>query len=275
MITLEQQTTDGVDKYMLLDSGEIPEMVNNTPDYFRSKITNTTGWYGEAYEDFIKHIRIGDENRVKNSDKFLDEIEDQVPMSLGWRNIDDVVGAVPNVPSFLAGHPQCMRRRERVMRETSPLVIYMDLTSSGGINSDSVERRGIVLLALTRRLVEHRAVELWVGTSLGTHRVSGTTAWRIDTAPMDLARAAFYISATVMSRGFGYAVCQSKMQTSGNWPFSSYDKHCVTAAERLKSVFSGRELLYVPPIYLRDEMTSNPVGWVKRVLAQYTKEENE
>lgn len=212
------------------------------------------------------------ENLVQSSEEYLRSIEDQVPMSRGWRNVDDVVGALPNVPAYLAGHPQSMRRRVRTMRDTAPLSVFVDLTSSGGIDSAKVTRRGVVLLALVRLLVEHRAVELWVGSALGPRstysRASWTTAWRVDTAPLDLARAAYHVGATAMSRGFGYGVCKGR-GSGGRWPFNHYGLHTQTAEQRLKDVFPGQEVMYVPPIYLNDPMTANPVGWLRRVMEKY------
>lgn len=268
----------GRDSYLMFESGELRVAAEENAGHLKSEIGQYgSSWYGMDYDEFARKVVIGDTSLVEESEGYLRQIEDQVPMSLGWRNVDDVVGSVPNIPAFLAGHPQCMRRRERTMRDTTPLAIYMDLTSSGGIGTDKVQKRGCVLLALVRRLVEHRSVELWVGASLGGgyRRGSGTVMWRIDTAPLDLARAAFYVGATVMSRGFGYKLCQKELGTGGSWPFNNYDYHCRTAKERLGRVFPGQEILYVPPIMLGDELTDDPVGWVKRVIAEYVRGDEE
>jgi hypothetical protein len=281
MRRINNETKWGKDDYLLLDASEILHLANKHEDGLRSRIGGS--WYGSSYEQFKQRVDTGDNSLVEESDKHLAKIEDQVPMSRGWRNVDDVVGAVPNVPAFLAGHPQCMRRRQRTMRDTAPLAIYMDLTSSAGISAEDVQKRGIVLLALTRLLVEHRPVELWVGTSLGSGAsyrfgksgpVSATVAWRIDTAPLDLARAAYHVSATAMARGFGYYMAHEELtMPHGAWPFGSHDLHCRTAEQRLANVFAGQELLYIPPIFLGDELTKDPVGWVKRVMARYVGEE--
>jgi len=275
MQRIDNDTEWGKDKYLLLQAGELRSTVEKYDSTLRNKISGSEGWAGASYDSFKQRIETGDNSLVEESDKFLALIEDQVPMSRGWRNIDDVVGALPNVPAFLAGHPQCMRRRVRTMKDSAPLAIYMDLTSSAGISAYDVQKRGIVLLALVRLLVEHRPVELWVGAGLGNYggKTAGTVAWRVDTAPLDLARAAFHISATVMSRGFGYGLARAVLGTDGCWPFHNYDLHCKTAAQRLQAVFPGQELLYVLPIHLRDEMTTDPVGWLKRTMARYTGQE--
>jgi hypothetical protein len=145
----------------------------------------------------------------------------------------------------------------------------MDLTSSGGITAETVTKRGIVLLALVRMLVEHRTVELWVGTSKGRSGHSGTVAWRIDTAPLDLARSAYHIGAAAMARGFGYGVDNAVHKTGGSWPFGNYDAHCKTAKARLQEAMEVGDFLFIPPIYLTDPMTQDPVNWLKRTMKEY------
>lgn len=276
MRKVESEYKGRKDQYLILDSGEIPQYA----DKHRSVLLGrTTGSWsgGSTHAQFEQRIRTGDTDLVHQSDEFLAKIEDQVPLSRGWRNFDDVVGAVPNIPAFLAGHPQCMRRRERTMKQTAPLAIYMDLTSSAGISAKSVQKRGVTLLALTRLLVDHRPVELYVGTSLGDYgRLAGsyTTMWRIDTAPLDLARAAFFIGATVMSRGFGYGITIQELKSNGNWPFDNYGLHCETAKQRMAAAFPGSDLLYLPPIMVNDELVEKPVEWIKRVLEGYVAKED-
>jgi hypothetical protein len=180
-----------------------------------------------------------------------------------------VVGAIPNVPAFLAGHPQHMRRRERVAKNNAPLTIYMDLTTSAAIDAKTVTKRGVVLLALVRMLIEHRPVELWVGTSKGRRGVSGTVAWKIDTTPLDLSRSSFHIGASSMARGFGYGVDDSVHETGGGWPFGDYGLHCRTAKVRLQEAMGGGDMLFISPIINSDPLVSDPVNWLKRTLKEY------
>jgi len=260
------QTKAGPDQYCFLEAGEIPGLIEK----YNIKAGS---WHGDSTEAFRKKALVGDNSLVETSEKFLASIEDQVPVSRGWRNVDDVVGAIPNIPAFLAGHPQHMRRRVRTARDNAPLTIYMDLTSSAAIDAEDVTKRGIVLLALTRLLVEHRPVELWVGTSKGTYSCAGTVAWRIDTAPLDLARAAYHIGSSAMARGFGYGLDNAIHKTGGHWPFGDYAKHCATAKARLQSVMGHSELLFIPPVHIVDEMVRQPVEWLKRTMSRYVNNE--
>lgn len=246
--------------YVLLSASEIVSAAENNPKWMRHQesVQRDNGAISTA--TFLQRASTGDNSLVAQSDAFLSEIEGKVPMSRGWRNVDDVVGAIPNVPAFLAGHPQHMRRRVRTMLETAPLTVYMDLSSSMGIKPDMILRRGVTLLALVRMLVEHRPVELWVGSSLGNGGVTATTAWRIDTTPLDLARAAFHISDTSMSRLFGYAMCEQQV----NMHLGSFGD---TKIDNLKQIAGWHDVLHIPPINYYDPMVKDPIGWLNRVMA--------
>lgn len=274
MQKFERQTEWGRDCYTFLDNNEIVPRAIEFDAELRKKWTDNS-WLGGTYEQFKHNVELGDESLVSASEQVLAEIEDQIPMSLGWRNFDDVVGAVPNVPAFLAGHPQCMRRRERVMKETAPLFIFMDLTSTCIVDAADVRKRGIVLLALVRRLVEHRPVELWVGAQQGNYNLSGTTAWRIETAPLDLARAAFHIASPSMSRAFGYQQNYKmyNIPSCGPFPFYNIELHKRTGKQRLEALFPGQEIMFIPPLAYNDPMVKDAVGWVRDVMKRYTKED--
>jgi len=250
--------------FMLMDSSDILQASRDG----RKWMNHQNGLWRYSIDKFEQQAVTGESSYVEESEKFLADIEDQIPMSRGWRNVDDVVGAVPNVPAFLAGHPQCMRRRMRVSRDNAPLTVYMDLVSSSGISEKNVLRRGIVLMTLVRMLVEHRPVELWIGTTLQDGHTSGTAAWRIDTAPLDLARAAFHIADPKMSRLFGYAMCETLTNCHlGGTVYRNDEKE-----QRLRQVAGWYDTLYVPAIGMYDPMVDNPVGWLRGVMAKYVGE---
>ena len=252
-----QVTRKGNDGYMLLDASEIPEAAER----YASWIDSQDHIHEGVRASWLRSkMRQGDESIVAQSEDVLREIEDQVPLSQGWQNIYDVVGSVPVIPTFLAGHPQHMRRRERTSKDNAPLTIYMDLTSSMGISKEHILRRGIVMLALVRVLANVRPVELWVGSSLGGGGCTGTAAWRIETTPMDLARAGFYIADPSMSRIFGYAMAEATVE---RYMGGFGGAHNINT---LKVLAGWRDMIVVPRIHLHDPLTKDPVAWIKRVL---------
>lgn len=261
-----RKTSTGRNHFALMSASEICEVARGNMKWMRHQEHIQYGNGAISTEKFLEKAATGDNGLVQQSDEFLASVEDQVPLSQGWRNVDDVVGAVPNIPAFLAGHPQCMRRRERTMRDTAPLAIFMDLASSMGIPQADILKRGVVLLALTRMLVLHRPVELWVGTSMGDGGMTSTCAWQIDTAPIDLARAGFHIADVSMSRLFGYATCEMLV----NEHIGGFGHRDINM---LKQAAGWNEVLYVPAIKYSDPLIQDPVGWLKRTMASYVKQE--
>lgn len=265
-----RRDTVGVNHFVFMDASELLGAARNNRKWTNFQRTIHRGL--STVEQFEHDVALGNENYVERSESFLNSIEDQMPLSLGWRTVDDVVGGVPNVPAYLAGHPQHMRRRTRMNKENAPISIFMDLGSSMSIPSEKILKRGIVLLALVRMLAVHRSVELWVGSCLSDGWQTGTCAWRIDTAPMDLARAAYHIADVNMSRMFAYAMCEQLVNKHLSDRPARMDSHL----ELLKNVAGWNNILLLPSIGYNDPMLDNPVGWLRRVMSKYVNvEENE
>jgi hypothetical protein len=269
----------GRDEYYLIPSADLIEEACRVHSVTGYRHSNGSSWYGSVgFEEAIKRTHTGDSALVAQSDALISQLEDQIVHTLKWRNVDDVVGAITNVPAFLAGVPQCMRRRQRTARDDAPVVIFMDLTSSGGISAQDLLKRGTAILAFARMLSDHRTVELWGGVSLGEGRYgdtawSNTVGWKIDTAPLDLARAAFLLASPAIARGIGYALGEETSQKGswgGSWSFGDHSAHVRTQEERLRRALGNSEVLLVPSIYLNDPLVRDPVGWIKRELSRYT-----
>jgi len=163
-------------------------------------------WAGHLNFDEILHrMQNGNEALAARSDDLLRDLETAPLLSRAFKIVDDVAGAVPNVPAYIAGQPLAMRRRARTMSEQAPLAVVVNLSSHVDILDEQLMARGAAILALVRQLSTVRPVELWCGSSLGA-RLSDVSAIhqyvRIETSPLDLARAAFVIVATAFSRGF-------------------------------------------------------------------------
>lgn len=248
------------------------------------RFERASGWNGHVgTAEAITRTQTGDEALARRSDEMLAKLEDLVPRRPAFETIDDVVGAVPNIGAFLAGNPMSMRRREKFPKENAPITIFMDLSSSAMISAESVLKRGITLLALVRMLSQHRAVELWVGSGYGTSTVGrrGRTdgkvcmAWRIDTTPLDLARAAHMIASTSMTRALAYTIYDTFYKGTGAWGWDSERKHRTQTKTSLEAIFPGNEVLYIPAIHGHDDMVDRPEVWLKQQMAKYTKHDED
>jgi hypothetical protein len=231
------------------------------------------GWKGDmSGRECLDCVRNGDMNAVAASDAFLEKLEGEVFVSKGWRVTDDVVGALPNIPAFLTGNPMNMRRRVRVTSQAAPLAVFADLTSSGGISAQDMQKRGAAIFALVRLLSNIRPVELWAMTGLSREQDNGAgyVAVRIETSPLDLARAGHVMSDPGVARGFGYHINNSHNGAGGGWPYNDVELQRKHGAEALaRVVYPGSEVLFMPPVYLTDDAVKEPVKWIKTMLAQY------
>jgi hypothetical protein len=259
----------GTDYFAVCDLPGFAELADSIPasDSHRRASEWRTG--GKRYDTSVEQVRSGDLSGVAASEALLDKLETESLVSPVWRNRLDVVGGSPCVPAFLAGHPLNMRRRERVLNEQGPLSVIVSLTLSAGIDTETMRKRGATLLALVRLLSVSRPVELWTAVCLGGSRHGTHVLTRLDTAPLDLARAAHMLTCPSVTRGLGYAICNS-LRDGGSWPHGDFAAYQRTARELYTSATgTAGEVLYVGAAHLADPLVNKPVEWIKETLAQY------
>ena len=230
-------------------------------------------WMGGTRESCARKIETGDNALVPRSDDLLSKLEDKFNfLSNGIKIVDSVAGGVPNVPALLSGHPMSMRRRQKMANPLGPLTIVVDITSSSGCEDDELTQRGVSVLALARLLAGRRPITLWVGTGLsdrGCSEESGKACfYRLDTTPIDLARAAHIFCNPGVARGFGYGYLQDNMHAGGGWPYGDV-KLWREKGQRLISEMLGEEVLFVPPIFYKDDITERPEKWLTDMISRY------
>ena len=229
------------DYYTFVPASELRELVARIG--LHGEYRSFSGkWYGKHnVTSALRALTFGDESLVAASDSLLSKLEDKLPPTPKWQKVNHVAGPRVRMGAFLAGQPNSMRRRKKLDRDDAPVTIFMDLTSSAMIDAGKLLARGTAILALARALCEHRTVELWGGIAIGESgwrwdkAWSSTVAWRIDTTPLDLARAAFLLSAPAMARGIGYGIgpgCAGRTNWSGQWAFGNHDLHVRTQREK-------------------------------------------
>jgi len=274
---------DAKDAFAICDLPGLAELADSVPksNHNRRDCDPRRSWYGnKSYNDSVAQIRSGDLAGVAASDKLIDAIEIEAPMTHAWQVRHDVVGGVPNVAAYLAGHPLCMRRRERTTSEQAPLSIVVSLELSGGIAIEHMRKRGAAILALVRRLSNVRPVELFVCCSIGNRPgyVAAHTICRVDTAPLDLARAAHVLTCPSVTRGIGYASGGYLLnkhglasgEWSGNWAYGDDSVYRRNAREILSSVVApNADVLYITAAHSNDPAVTNPIQWLKDKIAEY------
>lgn len=258
----------GTDYFAVADLPGFAELADGIDSNRKRRMTDD--WCGaKSHAVAVDQVRNGDLAGVAASEALLADLETEQFVSPVWRNRLDVVGGTPCVPAFLAGHPMAMRRRERVATEQGPLAIVVSLTLSAGISVSDMRKRGATLLALVRLLSTARPVELWTAVCLGGSGHGCHVLTRLDTAPLDLARAAHMLTCPSVTRGLGYGIC-NELRAGGGWPHNDYDAYQATARELYTgAIGTNSEVLYVGAAHVNDPLVRKPVEWIKETLAKF------
>jgi hypothetical protein len=276
--TIETCPVQGKDVFLIGDMPSFANRADSVPENNDSRSSCRSGndWTGNvSYSDAVKMTREGDLKGVAMSDKYLQRFEALAPMRGAWQVRDDVAGGVPNVQAFLAGTPLTMRRRERVALETAPLAVAVDLVSSATVSAEHLKKRGALILALVRALSATRPVELWVGGSATPMNKRQDGAWhvwtRLDTAPLDLARAAHVMTCPAVSRGMIYATITDEAKGSNDlhWPYSNHAWSRANMRPVLSRVIGSGDMLTIAAPHTNDELVNNPEQWFERMLKEF------
>lgn len=246
-----------------------------------NRIDNT--WHGNWHlnkltkQQVTRFIETGDDSAVSASDKMIAEMEEHLDeLASTYKIVADVAGGAPNVAAFLAGDPLNMRRRKRVLSPLAPLTIYVDLTSSGGIPDYTLRRRGAAVLALVRVLETRRPINLYCGVGLSSASSQMcATAWvRLDTAPLDITRAAHMLSHTSVSRAALYGtVHHNEGKHCGSWPWDNINKWYRLGSQVVKEISGNDEAVMIPPVFRDLEevamVLDTPVKWIEMMVRKY------
>jgi hypothetical protein len=178
-----------------------------------------------------------------------------------------------------------MRVRRRVQSEKAPLNIVVDCVSSGGITAETLEKRGAAILALVRILSATRPVSLYIAASAlpygdGDTRTSVGVVARLDSAPIDLARAAHLLCAPGVSRQMAYGFIDSdggKREDSNGlaWGYNSNDFQREHGKEYWQRSLGIGEMLFIAAPFMSDDIVKAPELWLKKMIAEYGKPEDE
>lgn len=234
---------------------------------------NASRWQGGSHAQAAQWARDGKLDEVPASDKWLahfEELAEQI-LTPTTRLIDDVAGAFPNVPAFIAGQPLAMRRRTRDESDRSPVCVIVDTTISAGCSHDDIRKRGAVILALVRLLSARRPLELWTGTGLNKGTGAAYCFTRLDTTPLDLARAAFMLCHTSATRCLGYGAVTAQWNAGGGWPYSGGRALQVPAwrAVAAQAFPHLSHFVPVPGLHLNDPLLSDPLKWIGERLREF------
>jgi hypothetical protein len=225
-------------------------------------------FYGRDWKAVQKLQAHGDPEAVKRVTKILDQID----VSFRDREKDawvpGVAGAYPVVPEFLSGEPECMRHRQPVTDDRSPLRIYLGICVSAGVSIETAQKRGAAVAALALRLNEERPVELWAVADMKCNGKTILVSFRIPTLSASANEIAFALGAIESLRRIGFGVIADLSgATNGGciqWAWDgnpSSEKHLRSLRQALR-LNEGDVLLPGGHLDEVNRMARDPVKWV-------------
>lgn len=205
---------------------------------------------------------------IKDSQKIIDDIQDNSIETVKPQWLNSIAGAFPNVPAFLAGENECMFNLGCDVSETAPIKVIIGLTSSRGVDERDLRKRGAAILALVMKLAEVGPVEAWAYIELDRDsREANLIMVRINTAPINLSVANYMLSHAAFTRGLGYHYLYKHHRTNGKWAFNSHNSE--DRLNRLKFAMGVTDNdIVIGSAFINDEIIKNPIKYINQTLAK-------
>ena len=222
---------------------------------------------GEGQADALRYCRDGNAQHVPAAQALLDSIDGQLSLDRAvWQ--PSAAGAYPIVPEAIMGMPEPMRRRTVETDTSTPVRMWVCLTSSATVPTDVLVRRATAALALAMTLAAERPLELWT-LNFGARRSSDVVAAvRLNTAPLNLSEACYALTSQGFCRGLGYAFMRQH-GFNGKWPQEFHNSES-GYLDRLRRRLGGgpADVMLAPYNTARDAiMGSDPVRWINETIA--------
>jgi hypothetical protein len=232
-------------------------------------------WFGpDSWPDTLRKIMAGDEDMARTAESVYDiletggiELEQHT-----WQA--DRAGAFPVVPDYVAGIPECMRRKIISANDQAPVSIYVDVAASAGFTAENLIKRGAAVTALAIALSQHRPISLYLLCGLDADNAKNGyyVSVKLDTNPIDLSQIAYLLGSPSVYRRAMMSIGKQYYGYRGQWPFSIRpgNKDAISAL-RSALRLEPQDLL-VPAIYMNDDTVNNPIKWIQDTLSQYKQE---
>jgi hypothetical protein len=250
-------------------------------------LQNTDSWTGprnyNASREYFK--RGADESEMRNARDLMDKIDVEVHGHVGEQWTPQVYGAYPIVPDYLAGDPLCMRAKDRIEFDGAPLRVVLNIAVAAGMGEHTIARRAAAAAAFAMKLSERRPVELWMSVAVHNRLLRADVGFRVKLdMPMNLSQVIAAFNRSVC-RVLMFPMVEYAATGDVNAPFTQ-DSY----AFELKGLdaYSDRERPYYMQAFREyqnldhddivldagiltdcNEIDTNPVKWVKDMLAKY------
>lgn len=245
-----------------------------------------THWNDEALAG-LSLMRTGDNKAVARARELLNKFTEELP-SITQKWTLEVAGGFVNVGAFLAGDPEHMWRQEEDKIDSTPLRVWLGLTSSIGVTPTQIFERGIALAAFALALSERRTVYLTPYVLLGAGNTSSRyrtretqddysqpdgaiISWDLQTSPLILSEISAALTRSEVTRALGLSACYAlNSACNGSWI------DCYQNEPKMRRLLGcAQDDVWIGSIHLQDPLLTDPIKWVKEQLAFFTHAEAE
>ena len=235
-------------------------------------------WYGNETEaQSLRFAHEGNTRLVPEAEALIHNLDTMIETTRRvWQ--PSPAGAFPVVADYLRGLPTSMRRMLHERDESAPITILVNTSCSAGIDADTIERRGAVILALVLALsrirpVTLKAVAFMHGRADGETILSAT----INTNPLDLATACYVLTSAGYARRLTYNIARAVNSFNGSWPKDFDYYHPALYYTYLKTLLSPdpARTLVVGAAQLGDDLLSDPVAWITNQIQRFTTDQEQ
>jgi hypothetical protein len=236
-------------------------------------------WYGnQSWEQARKSVIEGYLDVVPKANTLIEKLAgasielDQAQWELS------MAGAFPCVPAYLADAPEAMFRQVQVKTETAPVRIFASVCCSAGVDAETLEARGVTILALCMKLTSIRPVELYVYADMGGrsggkgHAIMPCV--KVETSPLDLSTATYALSHAAFLRQLCFSWAYPK-GWDGAWAWGSSPTDADSIRQTSEALGVGEHDLLIPGGYLNDPLITRPVEWINEQIARFTNAQEE
>lgn len=230
-------------------------------------------WYnGESESQTLSFTLNGNPALVPEAERYLNQLDlaIETPRKVWQRS---PAGAFCIVPDVLAGLPTPMRRQHEEPDDKAPITILVCTTSSAGIDSKTLEKRGTIILALVMALSRIRPIALTALCMLNGREEGETILTSvINTSPLDLATACYVLTSAGFDRRLHHGISKKLNNFSGGWPtgfnYSKPEPFYKLLVPRLG--YDPRHTLIIGSAQLGDELLATPLAWIEKQITRFT-----
>lgn len=238
--------------------------------YYRDHAWDLGVSAGEAKIRALK----GDMAIADRASALIDRIEPEVGEIFDHVWEHSYAGSRVDVPGYLSGRPDHMRRR--IQKETHGLTVtvYFDLTSSMGIDALDLVTRGCSVIAFLETLQRARiGVELIAMVGCSSHTEPDREIWGlipIDSKPLDISSASFVLAHPAFPRNLVYKLLENENGFTGGLSKFANTYGNPAIEQKFRDYLGCKpQDVVVPFAHLRDPLIwQDPKKWVEERVKQ-------